>query len=247
MATTSFNKKQDTSATETTVTRHAVIATETEHAPAVIPHQDHDDVEGEITRADIRLPRLNIVQKVGDLSNIFTPGDILFNKELVLADGKKPIPVTVLRLKKMYQEKIPYGESEEMPVAYETAQEVIDAGGSLRYGDTNYYAEIAHCMVAIRKPAEECPEDLAALFPYEFEDQAYGLAMWTLTGSAFTAAGKTLITASQTVLKNGGLCSGRWDLTTELKKNAKNSWFAPKLKFAAKHTPEATAFFQSLK
>lgn len=220
-------------------------------AVAVVPvaaqatQDEGNGVEGEISRTDIRLPRLNLVQKVGDLSNLFSPGVFLFNKEVVLSDGKTPINLTVLRLKKMYQQAIPYGTSDEMPLSFNTAAEVVAIGGSLRWGEENYYSEIAHVQVAIAMPAD-CPEELQPLFPHEVGGEAYGLAMWTLTGSGFTSAGKTLITAASTLLR-AGLHTGRFNLTSELKKNAKNSWLAPVIKFAGKHSEADAAFFASLK
>jgi len=246
MATTSFKKQQDQITDSVT---QAVQETKTEIVPAqskaiAIPTPVNNGIEGEVSRHDIKLPRINLVQKVGDLSNLFTPGIFLFNKEVILSNGKTPFDVTVLRLRKQYQQDLPYG-SEELPQAFDTAEEVINSGGSLKWGDENYYKEIAHVQLAMEKPSD-CPAELEGLFPHVFEDKQYGVAIWTLTGSAFTSAGKTLITAAYTLLK-AGLHTGKFAVTSEIKKNAKNSWYAPVLKFAGKHSPEATAFFESIK
>ena len=249
MATTSF-KKHNTEVVDTQITDSVTQAVpESQIVPAqskavaVIPSADNG-IEGEVSRNDIKLPRINLVQKVGDLSNLFTPGVFLFNKEVILSNGKTPFEVTVLRLRKQYQQDLPYG-SEELPQTYDTADEVLANGGSLKWGDDNYFKEIAHVQVVMEKPSD-CPPELEGLFPYSFQDKDYGVAIWTLTGSAFTSAGKTLITAAYTLLK-AGLHTGKFAVTAEIKKNAKNSWYAPLFKFAGKHSPEAVEFFGSIK
>lgn len=211
-------------------------------SPAIVT--EDTDLEGEISRSDIRLPRINIVQKVGQLSNLFGPGSILFNKEVVLSNGKTPVEIVPLRLKKVYQQDLAYG-SEETALVFERAEEVRAAGGSLQWGDDNYFTEVAHVQVAVVRP-DDCPEELEALFPFEHGDKVYGCAMWTLKGSGFTSAGRTLITA-RTALLRDGLHTGRFMLSTELKNNAKNSWYAPVLKFAGRNTEEASSFFAGLK
>jgi hypothetical protein len=243
MATHSFKDalaKAETTEEQTVVTQTPAIM---ENKALAVPLEE-TDMEGEIVRSDIRLPRVNIVQKVGDLSNLFTPGSILFNKEVVLTAGKTPVEVVPLRLKKVYQQDLPYG-SEETALVFEKAEDVRLSGGSLQWGDDNYYTEVAHVQVAIIKP-DECPEELEPLFPFEHDGKMYGCAMWTLKGSAFTSAGRTLITARTTLLREG-LHTGRFMLSTELKKNTKNSWYAPILKFAGRNSAEASSFFAGLK
>jgi hypothetical protein len=245
MATTSFKKINDQITDSVTQVKEVPAEIVPAAPKAIVVHAPTGNgIEGEISRNDIKLPRINLVQKVGDLSNLFSPGIFLFNKEVILSNGKTPFEVTVLRLRKQYQQDIPYG-SEEMPQSYDTADEVLASGGSLKWGDDNYYKEIAHVQLAMEKPSD-CPSELEGLFPHVFEDKQYGVAIWTLTGSAFTSAGKTLITAAYTLLK-AGLHTGKFAVTSEIKKNAKNSWYAPVLKFAGKHSPEAVAFFESIK
>lgn len=211
-------------------------------SPAIV--SEDSDMEGEISRSDIRLPRVNIVQKVGALSNLFGPGSILFNKEVVLSNGKSPVEIIPLRLKKVYQQDLPYG-SEETALVFERAEEVRAAGGSMQWGDDNYFTEVAHVQVAVVRP-DDCPEELEVMFPFEHAGKVYGCAMWTLKGSGFTTAGRTLITARTTLLREG-LHTGRFMLSTELKNNAKNSWYAPVLKFAGRNDAEASSFFAGLK
>ena len=71
-------------------------------------------LEGEFLPEDFVLPRLNLVQSVGPLSETFQPGAFVYNKEVTLTDGTQPVSLTVLRIRKQYQEYVPYG-GEEMP------------------------------------------------------------------------------------------------------------------------------------
>jgi hypothetical protein len=206
-----------------------------------------DGVEGEVSMSDIKLPRVNVVQKVGQLSDNFQPGSILFEKQVVLTTGKTPVDMTPIRIRKQYQRKVAWGSaaSEEAPEVYDTVAEVRAAGGSLQFGDDNYFQEIAHIQLAIKLPEDVEGDEVIDLFPYQFGESLYAIAMWTVSSSGYTAVAKPLFTAAAGLLR-GGLYHGHYNVTTEVRKNAQNSWYAPKLTFAGKHTPEAAEFFKSI-
>lgn len=224
-------------------------------APAVVQSSIPvaSGVVGEVSMSDIKLPRLNLVQKVGNLADQFTPGSIVFEKSIVLSDGKTPLDLTPLQIRKMYQLKQEWGEGDsgEAPEVYNTAAEVREAGGSLQWGDARFFAEIAHIQFAVKLPLESLSDELKEaaevvdLFPYIYGDDAYALAMWTVASSAYTALAKPLFTASASLLRNG-LYHGHYKVTSEIRKNAKNSWYAPRPSFAGKHTPEAAEFFKQI-
>lgn len=207
-------------------------------------------VVGEVSTSDIKLPRLNLVQKVGALADNFTPGSIVFEKTFVLSDGKPEhaLDLTPLQFRKQYQRKTAWGEgdSNEQPEVYDTAEQVRRAGGSLQYGDENYFQEIAHIAFAVKLPENiEAGDELMDLFPYTFADSLYAVAMWTVASSSYTALGKRILTDSAMVLRNG-LHTGHYLVGSEIRKNAKNSWYVPRAAFAGKHTQEAAEFFASI-
>ena len=201
-------------------------------------------MQGEFTARDIQLPRLSLVQKSGDLSEAgIAPGSFVFNKEVALSDGKTAIDMTVLNLKKQYRQKLEYGDP-ATPLVFDTQQEVIDNGGTLRYGEPNYFQEVAHLFVALAKPAN-LSEQHAAHFYREQGGKHYTLAIYTVASTAFTAVGKRIITAGYNQLRDG-LWLGKWALTSNLQKNTKGSWFVPEAKFDGMHDKEAAAFFESM-
>lgn len=218
--------------------------------PLVPAHAVASGIVGEVSTSDIKLPRLNLVQKVGALADNFTPGSIVFEKTFVLSDGKPEhaLDLTPLQFRKQYQRKTAWGEgdSNEQPEVFDTAEQVRRAGGSLQYGDENYFQEIAHIAFAVKLPETiEAGDELMDLFPYTFADSLYAVAMWTVASSSYTALGKRILTDSSMVLRNG-LHTGHYMVASEIRKNAKNSWHVPRASFAGKHTQEAAEFFASI-
>ena len=80
-------------------------------------------LEGEFLPQDVVLPRINLVQSVGPLSELFAPGGVVYNKEITLSDGASPVSLTVMRIRKQYQEYVPYG-GDESPRMFDTLDEV---------------------------------------------------------------------------------------------------------------------------
>lgn len=242
MATTSFNKKKEEEIANTEVA--VVPASNTLATTSQNKSLGECGVEGEILAGDLKFPRINLVQKLGPLSDAFDAGSIVFNREVVLASKTGSVDMTVLRLKKQYQEVIPF-DSEEHPRMFNTIAEVREVGGSIIRGEGKLFAEIAHLQVAIKRP-ENCSEDADGLFCEEFEGNRYALSLWTLAKTAYTSAGKKIITTAANQLKQGGLLSGNWNVTVEMRSTEKYSWFVPIFKLTNIHKPEAQEFFRSL-
>ena len=198
-------------------------------------------LEGEFLPQDFVLPRLNLVQSVGPLSELFTPGAVVYNKEATLSDGASPVSLTVMRIRKQYQEYVPYG-GDESPRVFDTLDEVRAAGGWIDWRENQRppFSPILSALVLVKSPFPDHP-----MFPHRHGDATYGLALWTLRSTAFTRAGKTIITASQFALRDG-LHLGEWTLTTKREKIGMNFIHVPVLRHAARHTDEFAAFALSL-
>jgi hypothetical protein len=202
-------------------------------------------IEGEITAGDIRPPRINLVQKTGKLGDEFTPGAFVYDKAFPITDGKKHFNATVLRFKKYYQQKLAFGESQDMPLKFDTAAEVRANGGQVsQYDAPDFYQEAADILFAIEAPAN-VDEEHMAFFPYVNEGKNYGLAVYTVTSSGFTSIGKRIITDA-TMLLRDGLWTGQYRIHSEKKTSAQNSWFVPVATFDKKHSAEAAQFFRNI-
>lgn len=198
-------------------------------------------VDGEFRSEDFVIPKLHLVQSVGPLSETFQPGALVYNKELVLTDGVAPLSLTVLRIRKQYIENVEYG-GDEVPRVFDTLEEVRAAGGWIdwRNNERPPFAPILHVLVLIKSPFADNP-----LFPYQFGDHSYGLAMWSLRSTGFTRAGKTIITASQFALKDG-LHKGGWSLTSKREKIGMNFVFVPVLRHEVRHPDDFANFAAGL-
>lgn len=213
-------------------------------SPEKVDHDDagalgfpHKPVEGEITGDDIVIPRFHQVQSVGPLSEKFAPGSLVYNKEVVVSDGNTPVNLTVLRIKKRYIENVEYG-GDAIARVFDTLDEVKQAGGWIDWRDNERppFSPMLQTLILIRSPFEDHP-----LFPYQLGDYAYGLALWTLRSTAFTRAGKAIITASQFALRDG-LHKGGWQLTSKREKIGMNFVYVPVLRHDAKHSDDFAHF-----
>lgn len=213
-------------------------------SPDKVEHDDagalgfpHKPVEGEITGEDIVIPRFHQVQSVGPLSEKFAPGSLIYNKEVVVSDGNTPVNLTVLRIRKRYIENVEYG-GDAIARVFDTLEEVKAAGGWIDWRDNDRppFSPMLQTLILIRSPFEDHP-----LFPYQLGDHAYGLALWTLRSTAFTRAGKAIITASQFALRDG-LHKGGWQLTSKREKIGMNFVYVPVLRHDAKHPNEFAHF-----
>ena len=220
--------------------------------------------EGDIGLGDIIMPRINLVQKVGPLSEEFTPGDIVLNKELVIFSfppkGKeseaKPIEFTVLGFRPtIYTERVPGGA---LGRNAKTPQEVRALGGTTDY-DVNkrsaekgeeipLFQQLSTALVLIKRP--EGIDEEGIHFTYEHDGVRYALAQWSMKGAAFTAGAKVIKTARRIGhLARGGYTSYPYSMTTRIKNYGGNPpKFAviPVLRPGKKHSPEFKAFADSV-
>lgn len=197
-------------------------------------------VTGEVARTDIVRPTLNIVHAVGPLSEDFTPGQIVLNREQVIAEPEKPITLMVLALDKFFMENVPYG-GDETARTFQTMEEVKKAGLHCEWINDQKppCGPAAKALVAIQSDVE------TGLYPFAFDGKYYAVAEWSLRGVAFTRAGKLIITAAQWGLKDG-LHNGSWTLSTRREKLGSNWVWCPVLKAGPRNSKELADFFTNL-
>lgn len=198
-------------------------------------------IEGDVGAKDIQLPRLNLIQKMSDLVNSgFLPNSFVLNKEIPLG---KQLECVVVRLKKQFQQELPYG-SEVTPHTCDTLAEVREAGGSTEWGADNRYSEIAHMQLLVKAPDGLSEEQLDA-FPYEVDGSHWAPCMYTAAKTAYKTSAKPVITAAFGVLRQG-LGNGLWTVTADLKSNPMGSWSVPQFKLTGRTKPEMLELVEAL-
>jgi hypothetical protein len=185
------------------------IADRMEHAAATF---DVGGISGEIDKGDLTMPKLNIVQSVGPLSEDFKPGSILFRKELVLVppaddpkEWTKPLEVTVLSARKQFQEVKEY-DSDEMGRTVDTMAEVEAVGGWIDWRNDQKppWRPILTALVLIKAPTNEIADQFTLAGP---DGGSYELGLWVMTGTSYTRAANSKIPATTTPIRCRAVCT----------------------------------------
>ena len=227
------------------------------------PVEFNDD---ELGFDDVILPRINIVQKVGDLSNIFGGGEVVLNQQVVIhtpADvakkvvGTPPLTFTILGFRKrQFTEKV---EGGKMGLLANNEQEVVKHGGTLDYNEwkaslkpennvkpLKYFQRLATAVLLVERPeflAETDSDHI--LFPYEFQGKYYALALWGMKGIAYTGGAKIIFTARKLGHLRGGYIKQAYTLTSKLEDYSGNFAYKPVLGIGAKTSPEFEQFIRT--
>lgn len=217
----------------------------------------------EIGLDDVILPRINIVQKVGDLSNQFTPGDIVLNRNLVIhepanpqkkAEGTGPLKIIVLGFRpKKFVEKVAGGDK---GLLLDSEQEIVAHNGTLSWREwqqsveaqqaggppaKRYFQTLATAVLLIEKPAS-ITDDIS--FPHEIAGKHYAMALWSMKGTAYTHGAMVLHSAVR--LGRKSYPSQVWSLTTKLEAAGQNFAHVPLLKPTERTSPELLSYVQSI-
>lgn len=188
-------------------------------AVATVPDSPIEFDENDIRFEDIYLPRVNIVHRVGDLSLVYEPGQIVLNQSLVIhtpanADkkitGDAPLNLTVVGFRRQqFVEKVAGGGK---GLLVNSEAEVVAHNGTLAYKEWEQSVAASKINPAIvaKKRFEiyatalviiQCPvtvkDEGHINFPYECEGKWYGLALWGMKGTAYTGAAKHFYTAKK--------------------------------------------------
>lgn len=206
---------------------------------------------------DIILPTLNIVQGVGDLSQLYTPGELVWGGTQPLHTpedvakkkaGQPPLKVTVLGFRKRrYVEKTSGGA---MGRLCSTTDEVAKFGGTLDYAEAKsqnkpLFGPLATALILVEKPEHIVDED-HTVFTHEFQGKWFALGLWNMKFTSYTAGAKVIFTQRKLGALKAGYCSRVWDVTAISKKFESNYAWVPSLKLGPIHTPEFRAFLADL-
>ncbi len=219
---------------------------------------------------DIRLPRINIVQKVGDLSNVFNPGEIVLNGTMVIHEpsnaqknvkGTGPLTIIILGFrKKQFCEKLEAYGSGQQGLLLNSEIDVVTNNGTLDYAEwkaslasakagkgvaKKYFQRLATALILIEKPSHVEDKD-RILFPHECEGKFYALALWSLKGTSYTNAAKHIFTARRLGHLRSGYPTQAWSLTSKLETYGENASFIPVITPAMKSSESFLSFVREI-
>lgn len=201
----------------------------------------------EIDRDDLEIPKISVVQAVGDLSEVHEPGDIVLGAEphQKLVGKKEPLYFVPLATHKDYIENLDY-DDEATPRTFPTAVAVAEAGLTLKWVDDQKPGALERLIVtALVRCPEDASEALELEFPYEFEERLWTVALWTLRKTAYRYVGKTLL-SQVPMRKLNQLHEGMFVVETDRKKLGDNLVYVPKAKLYDKTSEGFRTWAESL-
>jgi hypothetical protein len=211
---------------------------------------------------DIILPRLNIVQGVGKLKDIFPQGGLIFNQQIALflppsldsrtgsqIPATPPVNIVVMGFRPTrYSEKVVGGAS---GMIVNTEDEVRAAGGTLDYKEWKLkekdgmkrFEPLADALVAVERPAHVADDD--TVFTYTKDGKKWALCLWGMKGTAYThAAKKVFFTARSCGCLTAGYPTRMFAVSTRLEPimNSPNKVWVPVCIPQGKTSEEMLAF-----
>ena len=230
---------EETPETAVAVQEETSVATE-EHSPRVIANTARG-LKGEYTPDDIIKPYLSLVGKSGDLSDEFSPGSFVFNKELELSDGseKNAFEITVIEGERVFVEDLPFGDNSEAAV-FQTEREMVAAGFHNNYDNRNdgkYCVKRGNFTVLIEVDKE--------LEQFSLGKRSFALAAWVVQKTGYTSAGNTLINAALQGHLRNGFHLGSWKVFSKLKDGGDFKYYVPIVKRNGMHDKKFVEFIES--
>lgn len=215
---------------------------------------------------EVILPRINLVQKVGEMSNIWTPGEIVLNQQraiytqpvaqngVVTKPGSEPLTIVVLGFQKTrFVEKVSGGAQGAI---VDSSEEIAKLNGTLEYREwqektkagipVKLFQRLSTALILVERPRQIEDQD-NLLFSYGFQDRYYALALWSMKGTAYTNGAKRMFTDRKLGhLRAGGYSSYTYLLSTKLEtykfSGVENFAHIPVLKPGQRTSPEFKAF-----
>jgi len=211
--------------------------------------QMFDDIDGEIDKDDIIIPRLALCQKGSNLQDDFPVGSWVMNKTNQIAELGDEVPFTPIAASKYYQENTEYEAGGAMPRRFRTAAEAQDAGLRLDFDDeTGEKPEVQKCLdltILIRwtgKDGASMPPE----FNLNFGGEYYAMVMYSMSSwSSYQNAARWILSARQMHMPT--LNHREWTIHSEKSqlKNG-NTFFIPRVKQGQENTADFKAWANGL-
>lgn len=198
-------------------------------------------VAGNITSEDLRIPRLTLVQSVGDLSASFDAGAFVLDGEFELIPMPEDRALRTkqstesyfipLKMSAVYRENLDYNDPEQknaIPKEFAEVDDVIADGGKVEYGPGFGCFQRALNVLGAFVNVE--PDGIPAGLEGYFVDQVDGLDLcvcaFRLFKSSFNSAGKTLLTDAVRIMSKhpAGSLGSLYSIHSERRQTGSGNW-----------------------
>lgn len=198
-------------------------------AVAVRSEMSIGNMDGDVSVSDLRFPRLQVAYGVGGLAENFAPGDLVLDKEHLLAKKNEPIRIIIINTLTYWKEYTTYGTG-QMPRTFNTEKEANDAGLTTKWtnGEGPQCKKAMDLRMLIKKP-----ENLTCgLFGIEADGAEYAPAIWSVDKTAYERVNGKLTPVASFALKKLGLLYGAWEISTATEKTKSgNVIIVPNIKY----------------
>jgi len=197
-------------------------------------------IQGEITADMIKIPYLNLVQRVGELCETFEPGTFVYNRQVQFG-AEHDLEVTVLAAEFGWMEELDFGEG--MPRRWPTKDAAADDGmNRFTWGPNNE-----------RPDAQSYGDFTVALsvngdlggFVDGGDGRYYAVAKWLTTRAAHQSAGRVLAGALRTTLRDRCFAAP-WRLSAIKATKGTNKFYKPLVRQLPLHDAATLEILTSL-
>lgn len=199
---------------------------------------------GDVSANDLRFPRLQVAYGVGGLAESFTPGDLVLDKEHLLAKKKEPIRVIIINTLTYWKEYTTYGTG-QMPRTFATEKEANDAGLTTKWtnGEGPQCKKAMDLRMLIKKPANLT----CGLFGIEADGADWAPAIWSVDKTAYERIHGKILPVASFALKKLGLLYGAWEISTDTEKTKTgNIIIVPNIKYVGLNSDKLVADVRSV-
>jgi len=181
-------------------------------------------LEGEYDADDFDIPRLNLVNSIGELKDDFDFRTFVYDKKHQLCGAGEPIYVVALNCRKYWQEQKSYDDN--MPKTWDTKDQAIADGFSEGYEkDANKFSRVGDLNFLV-----SVGDDPNIITDLSFGDIRWVMAKFTCTPRGYGSTVKKVVTESVRGILKGGLHLGLWEMDSFEDSYGRTTYAVPRLK-----------------
>lgn len=197
---------------------------------------------GEVDARMIKLPYINISANTGELGEEFGPGKLIYNQMTVLGEETDP-QFTILSNRVGWQENLKFGESSDLPRTWDSREAAMaDGMTQFEYGPNS---EPPHVLPYCQATGVLSTKSDEGGFREGPDGRYYAAACWFFARSAFSNAGRRIVTTFAQMGRDGDTAVFPWAVSIKDKKNKGNKYFVPSVRPLPHHEEDVYKFIKN--